>query len=343
MLLNDLAIMTLSPHGAPPRKPLGGTFSLWLAELLGSERILEFVSGQRWVIAKVPSIVGKGGRWLESNGVMKSVVVDADTSRFLAVADLVGGSAALGSVAALGPAMIGALAGAASYYRIVSALDRIQHDLGALQDRTRHADLGAVLGGRRFIGELDEWGPPHRWPQQLRYELAARRVALDPVCSSLQQEVTQVLAQVQDWSDSALKRASTEPSNRMVDTVDHYVEATMVKAQIDTATAMVLLDCEAPPFGLGRLAMRAAEFSRDIDRVFGAIEAATLGEEPARIRVRARRHYQGLTETAARKVEELRAISEDAKGEGPAEVVLYCDGDGVRFGVPGEELGSSAT
>ena len=94
----------------PERISLSGTYATWIGALLDNPRVLEFVAGQRWVLAKVPDAIRQGGTWMKSGHAQSSRARGPGSNQWAAIADLVGYGEAVGTVAALGPAVIGAIA-----------------------------------------------------------------------------------------------------------------------------------------------------------------------------------------------------------------------------------------
>src|SRR5690606_900442 len=127
--------------------------------------------------------------------VSRSIVqsLPANTNDLAAMLNLaVGGTAAL-SATALGPAIAGVAAAAYAHHVLTAAMDRVEVRLDAIEDRLRNADRGVIEGARQLADEMTDWGPPHLWPQQLRFELAIRRAALDPVCYVQRKVVEQLI------------------------------------------------------------------------------------------------------------------------------------------------------
>lgn len=65
--LSDKALMQLEPiryEMLPSRTALSGTYAQWLGALLDNPRVLEFIAGPRWVLAKVPDAIRQGGYWM---------------------------------------------------------------------------------------------------------------------------------------------------------------------------------------------------------------------------------------------------------------------------------------
>ena len=56
--------------------------------------------------------------------------------------------------------------------------------------------------------------------------------------------------------------------------------ATMVKTQLDYTTTMILLDCEAAPFGLERLALTSRTFAEEMNTLGASLQTAIEGRRP---------------------------------------------------------------
>lgn len=297
LLLAETPLMHLDPiryEELPERTRLSGTYATWIGALLDNPRVLEFIEGQRWVLAKVPDAIRQGGSWMKSGDTLKAVARGPGTTQFGGIADLVGGGAALGTVAALGPAVVGAVAVAFAHHQIEAAVRRVDVRLQEMDRRFRDADMGLITGGRRLVEEMAEWGPPHLWPQQLRFELAVRRAALDPVCFAQRREVERLVA---DMLKRGEKFVGLDPERRskLQQETEVLGLATMVKTQLDYTTTMVLLDCEAAPFGLERLALTSQAFAEDMNALGASLQAAIDGRRP---KIIAPRSYRRSRKTA---------------------------------------------
>ena len=94
----------------------------------------------------------------------------------------------------------------------------------------------------------------------MRVELAVRRAALDPVCYAQRREVEALVSAMLERVRSSLALIR-ERRDQLLQETQVLGLATMVKAQLDYTTTMVLLDCEAAPFGLERLGSRRRRLS----------------------------------------------------------------------------------
>ncbi len=310
--LADTPLMRLDPiryEDLPERTKLSGTYATWIGALLDNPRVLEFIAGQRWVLAKVPDAIRQGGAWMKSGDTLKAVARAPSGSQFAAIADLVGGGAALGTVAALGPAVIGAVAVAYAHHQIEAAVQRVDVRIQEMDRRFRDADMGVITGGRRLVEEMAEWGPPHLWPQQLRYELAVRRAALDPVCFAQRREVERLVAEM-------VKREETfvgldpERRERLQQSIEVLGLATMVKTQLDYTTTMILLDCEAAPFGLDRLALTSQTFADEMNALGTSLQAAIEGRRPKIIAPRAYRRSRATAPAVEHLLGEIGRVTD---------------------------------
>lgn len=267
-------LMTFEPvaqSDLPARAPLATTYAAMLASLLDNPQIAEVLTGGRYVLAKVPDVIRDGGRWMTSaDGVTKAVALAPDTRRIAALPTLVTGGAAAGTAAVFWPAVIGVAAAALAQQQLSSALAGFHRRLLGIENRLRDADLGVVRGAQRLVDQVAEFGPPHLWPEQLRFELAVRRAALDPVCFAQLREAERLI------DEGRLSGTDRERLERGVGTL---VEATLVRAQLDLATTMILLDGGDAPFGLERLGAAQEEFARDLGALHELVEAA-LPEAP---------------------------------------------------------------
>lgn len=310
--LSDKALMQLEPiryEMLPSRTALSGTYAQWLGALLDNPRVLEFIAGQRWVLAKVPDAIRQGGSWMASGDTLKAVARAPGSSQFAGIADLVGGGAALGTAAALGPAVIGAVAVAYAHHRIEAAVQKVDSRLRDLDRRFRDADMGVITGGRRLVEEMAEWGPPHLWPQQLRFELAVRRAALDPVCFAQRREVERLVAAMLKNGEKFVG-LDRERRDQLLQETQVLGLATMVKAQLDYTTTMVLLDCEAAPFGLERLERTSESFVDDMGGLSSSLQAAIDGKRPNIIAPRAYRRSRATEPAVGHLLGELARVTE---------------------------------
>lgn len=175
--------------------------------------------------------------------------------------------------------------------------------------RFRDADMGVITGGRRLVEEMAEWGPPHLWPQQLRYELAVRRAALDPVCFAQRREVERLVAEM-------VKREETfvgldpERRERLQQSIEVLGLATMVKTQLDYTTTMILLDCEAAPFGLDRLALTSQTFADEMNALGTSLQAAIEGRRPKIIAPRAYRRSRATAPAVEHLLGEIGRVTD---------------------------------
>jgi hypothetical protein len=78
--------------------PLNGAYAEMLGSLLSNNRLLEFVAGQRWVLARVPDALRQGGAWMTTaEGATKAIAIGAGSSQIAAIA--ISSAAELPSVA----------------------------------------------------------------------------------------------------------------------------------------------------------------------------------------------------------------------------------------------------
>ncbi len=331
-------LMQLEPvsfDDLPARVPASGTHAQWIATLLDNPRVIEFVGGQRWVVAKVPQAIRDGGRWMQTaDGATKAVARAPGSGQYAAIADLVGGGAALGSVVVLGPAVIGAAAAAYAHHRIEAAIAEVHQQLKEIDLRMRDADMGVITGARRLIEEMTEWGPPHAWPQQLRIELAVRRAALDPVCFSQRREVERLISAMLHKGEKFIG-LDEERRNVLARETQVLCLGTMVKAQLDYTTSMVLLDCDAAPFGLERLDLISRGFSEDMDQLRSSFQAAIDGKRPLILNPRkyttARRTAPAVEQMMERVVGITSALS---TAEEPTLILSIADDNRLEISVP---------
>jgi len=322
--LSDNPLMRLDPityADLPSRTSLSGTYAQWIGALLDNPRVLEFIAGQRWVLARVPEVIRQGGTWMGSGDTLKAVARSPGSSQFGAIADLVGGGAAVGSVAALGPAVIGAVAVAYAHHQIEAAVQRVDARLREMDRRFRDADMGVITGGRRLVGEMAEWGPPHLWPQQLRYELAVRRAALDPVCFAQRREVERLVAEMVKHEEKFVGLDS-ERRERLQQEIEVLGLATMVKTQLDYTTTMILLDCEAAPFGLERLALTSQAFTEEMTALRMSLQAAIEGRRPKIIAPRSYRRSRATAPAVEKLLGEIERVTDSLGDSGETMLVL---------------------
>jgi len=322
--LSNMPLLEMTPISydeLPARTRVSSTYAEWIGSLLDNPRVLEFIAGQRWVLAKVPDAIRQGGTWMKSGETLKAVARGPGTSQFGGIADLVGTGAALGTVTALGPAVIGAAAAAYAHHQINSAVQNVHVRLVQMDRRFRDADMGVITGGRRLVEDMAEWGPPHLWPQQLRYELAVRRAALDPVCFAQQREVERLVGEM-------LKKGETfvgldaQDRDRLQQETAVLGLATMVKAQLDFTTTMVLLDCEAAPFGLERLALTSQTFAHEMNDLGASLQAAIEGRRPRLVAPRSYLRAKATAPAIEYLLEEIGRVTSSVGEPGQAELVL---------------------
>lgn len=345
--LGDQPLMSLErwhPSAGEATSAMSGTFAAWIGTMLDNPRVLEFIAGERWVLAKVPQAIRDGGKWMESGGVAKAVARGPGTSQFGKIAELVPGGAAVGAAAALGPAIIGGAAIAYAHHEITAGLDRIENRIGDLDRRMQAADLGIIEGSRRLLREMEEWGPPHRWPEQLRWELAVRRAALDPVCFTQRATVDRLIqAMLRDGEKfvglNADQRADLQQSLEVLSL------ATMTRAQIGFATTMVLLDGHDAPFGLERLNRLTLDFTEEMRDIVDDLQAALDGERPGRvgelknkITFKNRKKIAPTEAVVADLLTDLAAVASAVDGERESAIVLTVEDGELQVAVPQRAL-----
>lgn len=285
LVLGDQALMSLerwTPSADVQLEVISGTFAAWIGTMLDNPRVLEYIAGERWVLAKVPQAIRDGGKWMSSGGVQKAVALQPDSHLWAAIPQLVRGGAAVGGAAVLGPAIIGGVAIAYAHQQITDGIQRVEARINDLDRRMQASDLGIIDGSRRLLREMEEWGPPHSWPEQLRWELAVRRAALDPVCFVQRARVDQLLAAMSKDGTKFVGLGAEERAE-----LEHSLEvlslATMTRAQIGFATTMVLLDSADAPFGLERLSRLTEDFVSEMNLLVEDLQAVLDGERPGRI------------------------------------------------------------
>ena len=238
----------------------------------------------------------------------------------------------------LGPAIIASAATAQAQHRIEAAIEDLQVTLDEMGERLRDADLGVVLGARELLAEVGEWGPAHLWPEQLKWELAVRRAALDPVWYTLRRELERTVDRMvkngtkfvglHDEEHDELRRKAYE-----------LTLALLVRAQLDYSTALVLVDSEDAPFGLERLDRIEALFREDLQSLQAMFESAINGSRPLRLTNASRRakrteaHVQGVIEYLVERISDLENSADDS-------LVLSLGPDGA---ILVEVLSASAT
>lgn len=322
--LSDHPLIQLEPIAAelvPQHSPLSGTYAQWIGALLDNPRVLEFIAGQRWVLARVPDAIRQGGQWMKSGEALKAVARGPGTTQFGAIADLVGGGAAMGTAVALGPAVIGAVAVAYAHHHLEAAVERVDARLRVMDRRFRDADMGVITGARRLVGEMAEWGPPHLWPQQLRIELAVRRAALDPVCFAQRREVDGLIASMLKKGEKFVG-LDRERREQLAQETNVLGLAAMVKAQLDYTTTMILLDCEAAPFGLERLELNTRAFSEEMDALSTSLQAAVDGKRPRVIVPRSYLRSRATAPAISGLLRELERVSAAASASSETTLIL---------------------
>lgn len=118
---------------------------------------------------------------------------------------------------------------------------------------------------------------------ELRFELAVRRAALDPVCFAQRREVERLVAAMLKNGEKFVG-LDRERRNQLLQETQVLGLATMVKAQLDYTTTMVLLDCEAAPFGLERLERTSESFVDDMGGLSSSLQAAIDGSDQTLLR-----------------------------------------------------------
>jgi hypothetical protein len=334
-----MQLTPVEPGTVPVTSAVNGTFAQWLGTLLDSPKVIEFIGGQRWVVAKVPDAIRQGGSWLRAtDGTLKAVARGPQAGQFAGIADLVGGGAALGSVVVLGPAVIGAVGVAYAHHRLESAIREVHEQITAIDLRMRDADLGVIMGARQLIGEMSEWGPPHLWPQQLRTELAVRRSALDPVCFSQRREVERHVASMVKKGEKFIGLDEDRRDALLRDT-QVLCLGTMVKAQLDFLTTMILLDCDAAPFGLDRLDAISRNFADDMDALHASFQTAIDGKRPTVLNVRGFRRSRATAPTVADLMSAIVDTTASLSSSPDATLVLTTGDDGsIKLLMPSEEV-----
>ena len=346
--LGDVPLMSLerwTPSGADELQPIEGTFAAWIGTMLDNPRVLEYIAGERWVLAKVPQAIRDGGTWMNSGGIPKAIALEPGSNVFAAIPQLVRGGAVMGTAAALGPAIIGGVAVAYAHHEITAGIERIEQRISGLERRMQAADLGIIDGSRRLLQEMEEWGPPHRWPEQLRWELAVRRAALDPVCFTQRANVDRLLsAMLKDGKKFVgLKEEERAELERSLEALSL---ATMTRAQIGFATTMVLLDSADAPFGLARLSRLTEEFVGELSAIVDDLQAALDGERPGRIGswknrltlAHSRRHVP-TEQVVTQLIEDLAAVAAAVDGASGSTLVLSVEDGELHVATPQFALG----
>lgn len=348
LVLGDVPLMSLerwTPSSANSLQPIEGTFAAWIGTMLDNPRVLEYIAGERWVLAKVPQAIKDGGTWMNSGGIPKAIALQPGSNVFAAIPQLVNGGAVMGAAAALGPAIIGGIAVAYAHHEITAGIERIQQRISGLERRMQAADLGIIDGSRRLLREMEEWGPPHRWPEQLRWELAVRRAALDPVCFTQRATVDRLLSAMTKDGKKFVGLTADERSE-LQRSLEALSLATMTRAQIGFATTMVLLDSADAPFGLERLSRLTEEFVSEMGTIVDDLQAALDGERPGRIgtwkdRVTLvhRRKHVPTELVVTQLIEDLASVAAAVDGAADSTLVLSVTDGQLQIATPQLALG----
>ena len=232
--------------------------------------------------------------------------------------------------------MIGAVAVAYAHHRVEAAVQKVDARLRDMDRRFRDADMGVITGGRRLVEEMAEWGPPHLWPQQLRFELAVRRAALDPVCFAQRREVERLVAAMLKNGEKFIG-LDRERRDQLLQETQVLGLATMVKAQLDYTTTMVLLDCEAAPFGLERLERTSESFVDEMRGLGSSLQAAIEGKRPSIIAHRAYRRSRATEPAVGHLLDELARVTEAVSRADETTLVLSIGAAGeLQTAVPAD-------
>jgi hypothetical protein len=335
--LAEQPLMTLEPLRHTPDRPaleMGATFVLWLGSLLNSPSVVEFLTGQRWVLARVPETIRRGGQWLTTtDGYTKTIALEPGGTKFAEIADIARGGTAVGAAAALGPAVIGATASAFAYYAIDSALHSIRDRLDSIDDRLANAEMGTIRGAQDFLVELTEWGAPRSWPQQLRTELAIRRAELDPVCFVRRAEVDRLVREMVTRGQRFVG-LSEEERHELAHETRVLSTACMVRAQLDLATTMLLLDSEDAPFGLERLNRSADRFVDEMEGLRTSFQAALDGKWPMILNPVAHMKAIKAAPVIETLIDELGLLTSVLSTRAETEVLLSVESGRIQLALP---------
>ena len=320
-----MSLIAMEDAKKPTRQRIEGSYGLFLGSLLDTPSVVDFVAGQRLVLARVPDAIRQGGKWLQAaDGTMKTIATQAGSTRFAAVANVVKGGTATGSAVALGPAVIGAATVAYALHKIEATLKEIHGKLDTIAYRMRDSEIGVILGARRLVLEAAERGPPHLWPDQLRFELAVRRTALDPVCFAQRRELERLVHEMTNKNGTFLGLDETRRA-QFANEARVLASATLVRAQLDYATTTILLDCETAPFGLDRVAAAEASFRSELSWMRTNLQAAIDGKQPSLVRLPTRRRSNKSRPLVQDALSEIIELAGELEENGAVELVLSVD------------------
>jgi hypothetical protein len=320
--LNGQALLSFdlaSEISVAQRKRTSLPYAVFFGKLIEQPGVLEVLSGGRFVVARVPEGIRKGTTAFRTSkdGVTKAVEISKKTGQVTSHLNLVGGGAAVGAAAVFAPAIIASAATAQAQHRIEAAIEDLQVTLDEMGERLRDADLGVVLGARELLAEVGEWGPAHLWPEQLKWELAVRRAALDPVWYTLRRELERTVDRMVK-NGTKFVGLHNEEHDELRRKAYELTLALLVRAQLDYSTALVLVDSEDAPFGLERLDRIEALFREDLQSLQAMFESAINGSRPLRLTNASRRakrteaHVQGVIEYLVERISDLENSADDS-------------------------------
>jgi hypothetical protein len=235
------------------------------------------------------------------------------------------------------------LGAAYAHQQIAAGIQRVEEGIQAIDRRLQAGDLGVVDGSRRLLVEMEEWGPPHRWPDQLRTELAVRRASLDPVCFAQRAAVEHLVASMLK-DGQKFRGLDAEDRATLERSMEILTVATLTRAQITLATTMILLDSEDAPFGLERLNHLTSEFVEELELLAAALQTALDGKRPHLVarafdRIPMRRKLESTERVVGELLETLRDVAGGVGGAEETEVLLAIEDGSIVVATPPLELG----
>lgn len=150
-------------------------------------------------------------------------------------------------------------------------------------------------------------------------ELAVRRAALDPVRHAQRRRVDRLVAEMLKGG-TRFVGLDQEHRHELLDAFGALSRATLVHAQLEISTVMVLLDSAHAPFGLERLEAAEARFVNEMRQLGDDLQAALDGRRPrayvqTRTWLKARateRELQPVIAEIARAVDHLGSDQDDS-------------------------------
>jgi hypothetical protein len=324
-----LTMELIAPTDIPARQSVKGPTALLLSRLLDEEVIRQVIGGGRYVLARIPdSIVDGSANWVRTvEGLTKGGARSVSTGTVVEWVTLVGeGAIAVGLTAALAPAVIGAIAVAYAQHRLEVALRGIRQGIDTLKAWGNEEDLGIVEAARSFMEEVSQWPSPHLWPEQLKTELAVRRTLVDGVYFKYEQRVKRHIRDLTRKGKFADLQEGVVDEHRWALLV--FVNASLIRAQLEFCTTAIVLDSAFAPFGLEALLRSQERLAAQLESVSEAVSSALELGEPGWTRRLKRRRVLVAKTVLGQELERVQERLDELAEPNLGEVILSLDSSG---------------